>query len=1184
MSASEGLLQTIQARNGYTQTLQYNSNNQVTSVTDSYNRQLTFTYSGGLLQSVNTPDGLVLTYGFSTNADVVLTAVSYSTTPVTSKTYLYENASLPSALTGIVDEKGSRYMTWTYDSQGRALTSQSGAGADLTTVVYNDTDGSRTVTNALGEQVLYKFSTLQNIPKVIEADRIAAAGTTAATSVYSYDGNGYMASETDWNGNETTFVNNSRGEPLSINEAVGTAQARTANITYHATFRLPVQIVTPGLTANFAYDSAGELLTQTLTDTTTTTAPYSTGGQTRTWTYTWSNFLPASTQGPRTDVAELTKFGYDSSGTLTSVTNALNQTFQITAHLPGGLPQTVVDPNGVTTNFSYDARQRLVSAALNTSAGVLTTTLTYDPVGDLLTKTLPDGSSFTNSYDAAHRLTGLSDKFANSIAFTLDALGDRTQVTVANSSGSPQFKRSGVFDALGRILQIIGAAAQTTTLAYDANGNALTVTDPLSRVAQQSFDALNRKVKLTNPANGVGSVGYDSHNRVTSVTDANGATTTYTYDGFGDLIQQVSPAAGTVIYRTDAAGNTTQTIDARGVVTNLSYDVLNRVISVTYPGNPAENVAYTYDESGHGFGVGRLTSVTDPSGTLSRSYDERGNRLSETRAYANATLVTSYTYDAASRLASVTYPSRWSVAYTRDSMGRITGVTAQSPGGTSQTLVSSLTYQPFGPLSGLTYGNGIAEKRTFDLDYRLDTITSANVQSLTYNYDADNNVLGVTDGLHSANSQSLGYDVLSRLTSASGPYSNLAYGYDANGNRVSETSPATGDGLNSVAALTYNQAGRLGAVFNGSQQLTQYSYDGFGQRLVKVGSVTGTTLYQYGAGGNLLEESNGQGSPQVDYVYLGGRPIATIQGNGSIYFLHDDRLGTPQAATGSTPSIAWSTTYEPFGQIGDAPTQIAQDLRLPGQENDLETGLYHNGHRDYVPGWGAYQRSDPFDLAGGMNTYAYASGNPLRFTDPFGLDCPLLQAAQDYLNYQLASAEAATANATASLLTQLYSADTALVSDVANDAVDALSQVNSSVANVESNAANAWVDILSQFNSAWTGTYADITDTEVDVLSQFNSAAAASWAGITDGLAGLAETYAAGSSEFGDLGLLLMNYLGLTPDQTIEGLVGIPVGALMVAGMPALPFVGPLVGWYVGTGYGKFATQQWDNYFGVPQQ
>ena len=320
---------------------------------------------------------------------------------------------------------------------------------------------------------------MQNVPKVIEVDRAASASTAAATSKYTYDGNGYMASHTDWNRTLTTFVNDSRRQATTVNEAVGNSTGRTTTIIYHVVFRLPVQVVTPGLTTKFTYDSAGELLTKTLTDTTTTTVPYSTNGQTRTWTYTWSDFLEASVKSPRTDLASMTNFTYDASGALTGVSNALNQTFQITQHLPGGLPQTIVDPNGVTTNLTYDARQRLLTSTIITSTGPLTTKYSYDGAGNLLSVTHADGSSLTNTYDGAHRLTSVADALGNSVAITLDALGNRTQVSLLDSSSAQQRKRSGVFDALGRVLESIGGIIQFTTYGCSSNGNdAHASTDP----------------------------------------------------------------------------------------------------------------------------------------------------------------------------------------------------------------------------------------------------------------------------------------------------------------------------------------------------------------------------------------------------------------------------------------------------------------------------------------------------------------------------------------------------------------------------------------------------------------------------------------------------------------------------------------------------------------------------------
>jgi len=1022
-NGSEALLTSIQARNGYTQTLTYNSSDQLVSVSDSYNRTLAFTYQNYLLQTVTTPDGLVLTYGYTPLNQ--LASVSYSTTPATSQSYLYENADLPYALTGIIDEDGNTYATWTYDSSSRGLTSQHAGGAGLTTVVYNDTDGSRTVTNALGETATYSFATLQGVPKVTEIDRQATTTTAAATETFTYDANGYLASQSDWNGNVTTYVNDSRGEPLTVNQAVGTPQATTTTTTYLSNYRLPSQIVTPGLTTTFTYDSGGDLLTQTNQDTTIQTVPYSTGGQTRTWTYTWQNFLMASSQSPN---GNLTSYGYDATGALISTTNALKQLTNITQHTSGGYPQVIVNPNNVTTTLTYTPRMWLDSRAVTTSKGVLTTSYGYDAAGNLTSVTQPDNSKLTYSYDAAHRLTGVTDLLGNQMAYTLDALGDVTLTNVSNPAATLKRQHSDVFDALGRALQDIGGAGQTTTYTYDNNGNALTVTDPDGNLTQQNLDALNRLSTVIAPApGGTTTTTYDQHNRVLSVTDPNSNTTAYVYDGFGDLIHQTSPDSGKTVFRYDADANLTRSTNAVGAIATNSYDALDRVLHTEYPNDSTENVSYFYDQAGHGFGIGYLTSLKDAAGTLSRSYDEQGSMLSEKRVNGSASLKTTYTYDLASRIASIAYPSASSIAYTRNAMGNITRVSAKIPGATSYVPVTSgIAYEPFGPTTALTFGNGVKETQGYDLDYRMtgvaDTGTAA-VQKVGYAYDPANNVLDIVDKVNSANSQAFKYDPLNRLTSAAsgkGGYGSFTWTYDPVGNRLTQaaggvtttygyaagsnrlasiTTGATtqtvgttvagniktfSPALDTVTALTYNQANRLATANAGTSQVLQYTYDAFGKRIVKLGSAT--TLFQYDQSGDLLEQADGTGAAQVDYVYLGSRPVATIQpSNGQIYFLHDDHLGTPQAATDSTQAVVWNATYQAFGYTSTGAGTIVQDLRLPGQEFEIEPGWNHNGFRNYAPGLGRYLQSDPIGLNGGLNTYSYTLNDPINRTDSSGL-------------------------------------------------------------------------------------------------------------------------------------------------------------------------------------------------------
>jgi RHS repeat-associated protein len=133
----------------------------------------------------------------------------------------------------------------------------------------------------------------------------------------------------------------------------------------------------------------------------------------------------------------------------------------------------------------------------------------------------------------------------------------------------------------------------------------------------------------------------------------------------------------------------------------------------------------------------------------------------------------------------------------------------------------------------------------------------------------------------------------------------------------------------------------------------------------------------------LLEETNASGVAQADYIYLNGRPVAVLSGS-TLYYLHSDRLGTPQVATDSNQAVAWQASYDSFGQASVSGT-ITQNLRLPGQYFDVQSGWNHNGFRDYAPQLGRYIEPDPIGLAGGINEYAYVGDDPIDWSDPFGL-------------------------------------------------------------------------------------------------------------------------------------------------------------------------------------------------------
>jgi RHS repeat-associated protein len=336
------------------------------------------------------------------------------------------------------------------------------------------------------------------------------------------------------------------------------------------------------------------------------------------------------------------------------------------------------------------------------------------------------------------------------------------------------------------------------------------------------------------------------------------------------------------------------------------------------------------------------------------------------------------------------------------------------------------TYEPFGPWSGFTNGNGITETPTWDLDYRLtvlvDTGTAA-VQHIGYTYTTGDQPNTYSDTITPSNSlTTIGYDGFFHVNSyrvASTPYSLT---FDNNGNRKTITGTTSGYtagtdqlasmvtgattttvstnangnitgfspgfGTAAVTTLAYNNANRLTSVSSSGGTLGAYVYDAFGQRFSKTVGAS-TTLYQY-SGGALLDETTG--GTETNYLYLNGRPLAMLTGT-TFTWLHDDNLGRPQVATNAAQAVVWKASYQPYGETIATSGSFTQNLRFAGQYFDAESGFSHNGFRDYVPSLGRYLEADPIgiydnngDVNAGMNPYNYVGADPMRTIDPSGLN------------------------------------------------------------------------------------------------------------------------------------------------------------------------------------------------------
>jgi RHS repeat-associated protein len=120
--------------------------------------------------------------------------------------------------------------------------------------------------------------------------------------------------------------------------------------------------------------------------------------------------------------------------------------------------------------------------------------------------------------------------------------------------------------------------------------------------------------------------------------------------------------------------------------------------------------------------------------------------------------------------------------------------------------------------------------------------------------------------------------------------------------------------------------------------------------------------------------------------------VTVNTGIAQAYYIHADHLDTPRMITDTAGNVVWDwPNLDPFGNNvpNENPTGLGVfefNKRYKGQYFDKETGLHYNINRDYDPSIGRYVESDPIGLRGGINTYAYVGGNPLRWADPLGLD------------------------------------------------------------------------------------------------------------------------------------------------------------------------------------------------------
>ena len=398
------------------------------------------------------------------------------------------------------------------------------------------------------------------------------------------------------------------------------------------------------------------------------------------------------------------------------------------------------------------------------------------------------------------------------------------------------------------------------------------------------------------------------------------------------------------------------------------------------------NTTYSYDS------LDRLTTKAAPAGTLTYGYDGAGNLASVSSNHANGILV-GYAYDELNRLSTVTdnrLQGEQTTTYTYDPASNVATVTA--PNG----LQTTLSYDPLNritslstPISSYTYTLGSTGNKIGAVEQ--------NGRTLTWNYDGIYRLTNETiasDPEKSNGTASYGLDPVGNRLSLNSSLPGIesgSFGYNADDEVSSETYDLNGNTLTTGGkTFTYDSENHLTSMNGGTVRLV---YDGDGNRVAKtVGGVM--TWY-------LVDDLNPTGYSQVVEELVGGvvtrqytyglQRISENQEISNVWtpsFYGYDGSGSVRRLTNSSGVVTDEYEYDAYGNSFTKQGTTLNNYLYRGEQFDSDLGLYYLRARYYNPSDRKvpFQRPEdgkPIDPKT-LHKYLYAGGDPVNTIDPTG--------------------------------------------------------------------------------------------------------------------------------------------------------------------------------------------------------
>ncbi|MCK6630236.1 MAG: DUF6531 domain-containing protein, partial [Anaerolineae bacterium] len=789
--------------------------------------------------------------------------------------------------------------------------------------------------------------------------------TTANQEQFAFNNAGYLTSQTDPQGNETSLT---RTNGITLTRVTDTASGRYLNFGYDSLGRLLTLTDHTSRSVTYGYDSNNDLV-----------SVRDSRGFTWTYTYSGTTHLLRQVRDPENKVLEDTSYTlvngeykatlqtdgagrtmaqieylsdtqrrvteagkvitdtYDAGNLLISQTDAL-----------GRVQNYIVDDNfnrAAVTDIrqqttAYDRTPMGLTTAITNALGQ-TTTLQYDTGTNNLSAVIEDDGTLTDyTYDSSNNLRQIAT-VSGTTYFDYNSFAQ--VISTTNRRG---YRTQFGYDQIGNLTVITDAKLQTTHFTYDPQGRVETVTNARGMVTRYQYDAgdnirfVTENYQTTpcppHECNLTTEFQYDNAGRLVWIIDPAGRRTKREYDNGGLLVKIITNYQDgvfhnsapdedvTIRYGYDSSGRLQSLFEtlAAGAEreTRLVYDGLSRVQQVifNYGGGSAElTTSYSYQDNT----VPALVSVTDPTGLVTRTeYDALGRLAKRIDNYRETScpatecnLATRYEYDDVGNLKRLYDPANLRTEYEYDPLHRLIGVTENYTGTgvysgiVDENIKTSYRYDNEGNLLQVSNLQSPISIFRYDELNRLDQVENALGHLSDYDYDGAGNLRQIVN----PKSQIINYqyDLVNRLTYIDypNPDADVTFGYDALGRRTSMSDGVGNsvyiyDDLDRLIGLTQPAVG-------GPSAAVGYGYDARGNRTRLTYPDGKTVVYGYDNADRITTISPDWDTGSYNYQYLNHRLITTTNPAGVATTYNYDTANRLTGLTHLASSPLSSYTY-----------------------------------------------------------------------------------------------------------------------------------------------------------------------------------------------------------------------------------------------------------------------------------